>query len=153
MSFTALHLFHDDVTVGQQWESQGRTITEADVVNFAGLTGDFNPMHVDEQYAATTPYQRRMAHGLLVLSISSGLALWAPPMRTLALAVLREWQFKDAVFLGDTIRVRTTLLEKEEKARGRRALCSWKREVVNQAGVVVQEGVSQTLVLGRASGA
>lgn len=153
MSFTPLHLFHDDVTVGQTWESQGRTITEADVVNYAGLTGDFNPMHVDAAYAATTPYQKRMAHGLLVLAVGSGLALWAPPMRTFALVGVRDWQFKEGVFLGDTIRVRTTLLEKEEKARGRRALCTWRREVVNQAGVVVQEGVSLTLVLGRAAGA
>jgi acyl dehydratase len=150
MSYTPLHLFHEDVTVGQQWESLGRTITEADVVNYAGLSGDFNPMHVDDQYATGTHYQRRMAHGLLVLAIGSGLAVWAPPMRTLALVCVRDWQFKEAVFLGDTIRVRTTLIEKEEKGRGRRALCTWKREIINQAGVVVQEGITQTLVLGRA---
>jgi acyl dehydratase len=151
MSFIAIHLVHEDVTVGQQWESQGRTITEADVVNFAGISGDFNPIHVDEQFASSTPFKRRMAHGLLVMSISSGLALWAPPMRTLALLGLREWHFKEAVFLGDTIRVRTTLIEKEERSRGRRAQCTWKREILNQADVVVQEGITMTLVLGRAA--
>src|SRR5262249_3155982 len=103
MSFTAHHLYFDDVEVGQEWRSLGRTITETDIVNFAGLSGDFNPIHIDHQFARTTPFRRPIAHGLLVFSIASGLGLFAPPMRTLAILSIREWHFKAPVFPGDTI--------------------------------------------------
>jgi acyl dehydratase len=149
MSFTAQHLYFDDVEVGQQWESPGRTLTEADVVNFAGLSGDFNPMHMDHEYARTTPFRRPIAHGLLVLSLGSGLGLFSPPMRTQAVLCLRDWQFKEPVFAGDTLRVRTRVLAKEARARGRRGVITWQRQVLNQEGKVVQEGVSVTLVEGR----
>ena len=71
MTFTVQHLYFDDVEVGQQWESLGRTVTEADVVHFAGVSGDFNPVHTDHHFAAQTPFRRPIAHGLLVLSIAS----------------------------------------------------------------------------------
>src|SRR5437660_9849945 len=83
MAFTDSHLYFEDVAVGQEWESPGRTLTETDIVNFAGLSGDFNPIHVDHEFARTTPFRRPVAHGLLVLSMSSGLGLHSPAMRTL----------------------------------------------------------------------
>src|SRR5712692_3060671 len=107
MSFTNFHLYYDDVEVGQQWESLGRTVTETDIVNFAGLSGDFNPIHIDHEFAKTTPFRKPIAHGLLVWSISSGLAANAPPMRTLAFLSIRDWRFHGPVFVGDTIRVRS----------------------------------------------
>src|SRR5215472_2559832 len=107
MSFTSQHLFFDDVEVGQAWLSQGRTITEADIVNFAGLSGDYNPIHVDHEFAKSTLFRRPIAHGLLVWSISSGLSVNYPMMRTLAFTSILEWQFKEPVFIGDTIRART----------------------------------------------
>ena len=67
MSFTANHLYFDDVAVGQDWESLGRTMTETDVVNFAGLSGDFNPIHMDHEFAKTTPFRRPIVHGMLVM--------------------------------------------------------------------------------------
>jgi acyl dehydratase len=151
MSFTAQHLYFDDVEPGQEWESLGRTITEADVVNFAGLSGDFNPIHMDHEFARTTLFRRPIAHGLLVLSVASGLGLHCPPMRTLAFLVIRDWQFKAPVFAGDTVRVRTRVLEKEARSRGRRGVVTWQRQIVNQEGKVVQEGVTQTMVEGRAA--
>ena len=150
MAFTKLHLYFDDVAVGQEWESLARTITEADVVNFAGVSGDFSPIHVDHVYARNTAFHGPIAHGLLVFSISSGLALHAPPMRTLAFSAIRDWQFKEPVRIGDTIRVRTRVLEVEAKARGRRGAVVWQRTVVNQDNQVVQEGTTMTLVQGRA---
>ena len=72
MSFTDAHLFFDDVAVGQQWTSLGRTVTEADIVNFAGLSGDLNPIHMDHEFARSTPFRRPIAHGLLVLAIGAG---------------------------------------------------------------------------------
>jgi len=150
MPFTANHLYFDDVDIGQEWESLGRTITQADIVNFAGLSGDFNPIHMDHEFAKTTPFQQPIAHGLLILSIAAGLGVHNPPMRTIAFVSMREWHFKDPVFIGDTIRVRAKVIEKEMKARGKRGTISWQRQVINQTGKVVQEGVTQTLVEGRA---
>ena len=120
MNFTKLHLYFDDVEVGQEWESLRRTLTETDIVSFAGLSGDFNPIHMDHEFAKTTIFGRPIAHGLLVWSISSGLGMYAPPMRTLAFMSVREWVFKEPVFIGDTIRLRTKVLEKEARAHGRR---------------------------------
>ncbi|HYT94958.1 MAG TPA: MaoC/PaaZ C-terminal domain-containing protein [Gemmataceae bacterium] len=151
MAFTSLHLFFDDVEVGQEWESPGRTLTETDIVNFAGLSGDFNPIHVDHEFARTTPFRRPVAHGLLVLSMSSGLGLHSPAMRTLAFLGIREWKFVGPVYIGDTMRVRSKILEKEVRARGRRAALTWQRQIVNQEGKIVQEGITMTLVEGRAA--
>jgi len=151
MSFTAQHLFFDDVGVGQEWESLGRTITEADIVNFAGLSGDFNPIHIDHEFARTTPFRKPIAHGLLILSIGSGLILHCPPMRTLAFLGIVDWHFADAVFIGDTIRVRGRVVAKEERGRGKRGVITWHRAMVNQAGKVVQHGQTQTLVEARAA--
>jgi acyl dehydratase len=151
MSFTEQHLYFDDVAVGQEWESQGRTVTEADIVNFAGLSGDFNPIHMDHEFARTTPFRRPIAHGLLVWAVSSGLGVYCPPMRTLAFLSIRDWQFKGPIFAGDTIRLRSKVLEKEVRARGRRGVITWQRQIVNQESKVVQEGITLTLVEGRGS--
>src|SRR4051812_5410968 len=151
MSFTAQHLFYDDVEIGQEWESLGRTVTETDIVNFAGLSGDFNLIHIDHEFARTTPFRRPIAHGLLILSIGSGLILHCPPMRTLAFLGIREWHFLDAVFIGDTIRVRCKVQAKEERGRGRRGVITWQRAIVNQNGKAVQQGQTQTLVDARGS--
>jgi 3-hydroxybutyryl-CoA dehydratase len=149
MSFTPMHLYFDDVEVGQKWESLGRTITEADIVNFAGLSGDFNPIHLDHQFAQSTLFRRPIAHGLLVLAIGSGLGLYAPPMRTVAFLSLREWHFREPVFIGDTIRARSEVLSKEPRGRGRRGVITWQRHIYNQDGKIVQEGISVTMVEGR----
>jgi acyl dehydratase len=151
MSFTNFHLFFDDVEVGQEWHSLGRTITQADIVNYAGLSGDFNPIHMDHEFARSTPFRQPIAHGLLVFAIGSGLALHSPPMRTLAFMNIKEWQFKAPVFAGDTLRTHGKVVAKEARARGRRGVITWHRQIVNQHGKVVQEGITQTLVEGRAA--
>jgi acyl dehydratase len=150
MSYPAMFLYFDDVQVGQEWESLGRTITETDIVTFAGLSGDYNPIHMDHEFAKTTAYRQPIAHGLLVWAISSGLGMLSPPMRTQAFIGIRDWQFKLPVFIGDTIRIKTRVLEKEERSRGRRGVITWMRTITNQDGKIVQEGVTLTLVEGRA---
>lgn len=151
MSFSTQHLFIDDIEIGQEWESLGRTITQADIVNFAGLSGDFNPIHMDHQFAQATPFRQPVAHGLLVFAAASGLSLFSPPMRTLAFLEIRDWQFKEPIFIGDTIRVRCQVIDREIRARGRRGVVTWRRQIINQDNKVVQEGVTVTLVEGRAS--
>ena len=151
MSFTESHLFFDDVEVGQEWLTLARTVAEADLVNFAGISGDFNPIHVDHEFAKTTLFSRPIAHGLLVWSMSSGLSLYCPPMRTLAFLSVREWNFKAPVFAGDTIRTRLKILEKESRSHGRRGVITWQRQIINQEDKIVQEGVTLTLVQGRAA--
>src|SRR5258708_23426246 len=148
MSFTSAHLFFDDVQVGQEWESLGRTVTEADIVNFAGLSGDFNPIHMDHEFCKTTMFRKPIAHGLLILAMSSGLGLAFPLMRTQAFLSIKEWKFLAPVYIADTIRVKAKLLEKEERSRGRRGIITWQRQIINQNDKVVEEGITVTLVKG-----
>src|SRR3954454_2672916 len=120
MSFTKMHLYYDDIEIGQEWESLGRTVTETDIVNFAGVSGDFNPIHVDHEFAKTTLFRQPIAHGMLVWSVSTGLSVSAPLMRTIAFMSVKEWTFKEPVFIGDTIRTRSKVVAKEERSRGKR---------------------------------
>lgn len=149
MSFTAAHLFFEDLEVGREWESLGRTVTEADIVNFAGLSGDFNPIHVDHHFAAATPFRKPIAHGMLVFAIASGLSVNSPPVRTLAFLSVREWHFRGPVFPGDTVRIRGKVVEKNVRGRGKRGEIVWNRQILNQENKVVQEGVLITLVEAR----
>lgn len=146
MSFSSAANYFDDVEVGQEFESQGRTVTETDIVNFAGLSGDFNPIHIDHEYAKTTPFRQPIAHGLLVFSIGSGLGVNCPLMRTIAFVQVNEWNFRGPVFIGDTVRLRSRVLQKSLKGRGRRGEIIWYRGIVNQEGKIVQEGKLITLV-------
>jgi 3-hydroxybutyryl-CoA dehydratase len=146
MGYSSVHLFYDDIEIGQVWESGGRTVTEADIANFAGFSGDFNPIHVDHAYAATTPFRRPIAHGFGVFSMASGLGVQSPPVRTIALLGVREWSFILPVFIGDTIRVRSDAVEKSLRGRGKRGEIVWHRAIVNQDGKVVQEGRIITLI-------
>jgi acyl dehydratase len=149
MSYTPNHLYFDDVEVGQEWKSLARTITQADIVNFAGLSGDFNPIHIDHEYAKTTVFRAPIAHGLLVFSVGSGLGLYAPPMRTMAILSVREWYFRDPVYPGDTIHVVSKVLDKQVRSRGRRGEITWQRQFFNQHGKLIMEGITLTLVEGR----
>jgi 3-hydroxybutyryl-CoA dehydratase len=94
----------DALEAGDRFSTRGRTVTEADVAGFAGLTGDFHPQHVDAEWAAASPFGGRIAHGLLVLSFAAGLVPFDPE-RVVALRRVRDVVFKRPVRFGDTIRV------------------------------------------------
>jgi 3-hydroxybutyryl-CoA dehydratase len=142
-------LAFDDLTVGDEWESPARTVTETDVVNFAGLSGDFNPIHMDHESARKGPFGKPIAHGLLGLALASGLSSHAPRVDTLAFLAVMEWKFLQPILFGDTIRVMSSVVSLESRSRGRRGLVTWRRRIVNQNGEIVQEGITQTLVRGR----
>jgi len=97
--------YFEEFGVGQRIVTAGRTVTEADVVGFAGLTGDYNQIHTDAEFARNTLYAQRVAHGLLGLSIASGLAVQTGVMEgtVLAFREVNEWKFSRPVFLGDTL--------------------------------------------------
>jgi acyl dehydratase len=143
----ALHF--EDLEVGTETETDSRTVTEADVVAFAGLSGDYNPLHVDAEFARTTPFGERIAHGLLGLAIASGLVSRTGAIEGTTLAFLAtEWRFTAPIKLGDTITVRSRVADKRETSKPDRGVVTFAVQVVNQRSEVVQEG-TQTLLMKR----
>jgi len=112
----------EDIEEGDTDVTQGRTITEADVTNFAGISGDFNHLHTDEERMGDSMFGERIAHGMLVVSAATGL-LWqsrTPEEREAVVAFygMDELRFRQPVYIGDTIRVETEVLETREKPDG-----------------------------------
>jgi len=133
--------YFEEFEIGNEVVSPARTITEADVVMFAGLTGDYNQLHTDEEFAKTTPFGRRIAHGLLVLSYAVGLLGRLGFIEGTALA-FRElaWKFSQPVFMGDTVHVKARCRELKPMARLGGGLVIFDLSVVNQEGKTVQKG-------------
>lgn len=144
-------LFLEDFKAGDVMESPARTITESDVMAFAGLSGDYNPIHTDAEFAAATPFGQRIAHGLLGLSVLSGLGSRSGALDGTALAFLgiEEWKFAKPILFGDTLRVRATVLEARKASRPGTGVLKRRMELLNQRGEVAQSGVFVTLVRAR----
>ena len=138
-------LYFEDVQEGQTWTSPSRTVTESDVVSFATITGDYNPLHMDHEYAKNTHFGKPIAHGLLGVSWVAGLGSNYPNMNTVAFISMRNWNFVKPMFFGDTVHVLTEVIEKIEKGR-RHGRVLWLRKLINQNGDVVQEGTFETIV-------
>jgi acyl dehydratase len=138
--------FFEEIEVGETYESPGRTVTETDVVLFAGLSGDYNVLHTDAEFMKKSIFGERIAHGLLGLAIQSGLFGRATqPYATIAFAGLR-WKFKAPVKIGDTIRLRAEVAAKKEMPAADRGLVTVHRTVLNQRDEVVQEGETDLVV-------
>jgi acyl dehydratase len=137
----------EDIGIGDEYLSPGRTVTEADIVAFAGLSGDYNVLHTDAEFMRTSIFGERIAHGLLGLAISSGLGSRAMPrpFATLAFLGLR-WRFKGPIKIGDTIKVRLKITDKRETSKPDRGIVTIQRTVVNQRGETVQEGDTEIMV-------
>jgi len=138
----------EDIHVGEVWRSPARTITEADIVHFAGSTGDYDPLHVDHEFAGASMYGKPIAHGLLGLSFLAGLSSRSPWMCNIAFTEIRQWRFLKPIYIGDTVSVMTEVSEMHDTGR-RRGRVVWRRQLVNQDGIVVQEGILETLVATR----
>jgi 3-hydroxybutyryl-CoA dehydratase len=143
-------LSFDDLSVDDEWVSPSRTVTESDVVAFAGISGDFNPLHMDHELARAGAFGKPVAHGLLGLAMASGLSSHAPRVDTMAFLAILEWKFLQPIAFGDTIRVLSRVAALEPRSRGRRGVVTWHRRLLNQNDQVIQEGMTQTLVRGAA---
>ena len=139
--------YFEEIQVGAEYLSPGRTVTEADIVAFAGLSGDYNVLHTDAEFMRSSIYGERIAHGLLGLAIQSGLGSRAMPrpFATMAFLALR-WRFKGPIKIGDTIKVRIKVSDKRETSKPDRGIVVVQRSVVNQRGEVVQEGETDIMV-------
>ncbi len=139
-------LYFEDFEIGQAFETPGRTITEADIINFAGVSGDFYSLHTNEEFAKNTIYKGRIAHGLLVLSVVSGLwfRLGIFEGTLMAFYGIDKLRFTKPVRIGDTIEAKVTVIEKEKKRVG--GLITFKNEVYNQYGELVMVFNAKILV-------
>jgi acyl dehydratase len=148
--------FIEDFTVGEEYRSQGRTITDADLVQFTGLSWDTNPAHTDEEFGKASPFGKRIAHGALTLSYATGLLARSGWFDETAIAFLSidRWEFKAAVAIGDTIRLTATVLE-ARRSRTKPDRGAWKANlaVTNQHGVVVQQGIFTIMMKARGEAA
>jgi len=142
--------FFEDFTVGQKLVSPSRTVTETDVTIFAGLSGDYNPLHTDAEFAGSTRFGKRIAHGLLGLSIASGLAARLGFIDGTAEAFLGlDWKFRGPIYIGDTIHVNIEVSRTKPMKRLGGGIVSFNIEVINQSKKAVQKGVWRILVRGR----
>ena len=145
MPFEPRGLYFDDIEVGFKATTAGRTVTEADVMQFAGVSGDWNQMHVDAEFARGTLFGERVAHGLLGLSMASGLAMQRGFMEGTVEAFMGlDWKFTAPIKFGDTISAEFEVTQK--KAMGAAGIVVLAVQVVNQRGEVVQKGKWTVLV-------
>jgi len=145
-------LYFEDFELGREYVTRSRTITEADVVAFAGLSGDFNPLHMDEEFGKKTMFGTRIAHGLLGLSVASGLINQMGIGEGTVMAFLGlTWNFKGAIRFGDTITAHQRVAEKRETSKKDRGILRMSITVLNQNGEVVQDGEHVLMVKRRNS--
>ena len=133
MGYEMRGLYWDDFEPGRAFYSASRTVTEADVVNFAGLSGDFNPLHTDETFASKTPARGRIGHGMLSMAIATGLANQMGIFEGTTLALMQQTiQYKGMVRFGDTIRVVMTVKARKESKSPKRGVVTYDVAIVNQ---------------------
>jgi acyl dehydratase len=141
-------LYFEEFEAGQSITSVGRTITEADIVAFAALSGDWTRIHTDAVYAGDHPFGQRVAHGLLIVSIASGLVVRLGFIENTVLAFreIESWKFSLPVFIGDTVCVRSTVISSKAMPRLGGGQVEFKIEVLNQDDKVVMKGIWSLLV-------
>ncbi|MBI3160196.1 MAG: MaoC family dehydratase N-terminal domain-containing protein [Chloroflexi bacterium] len=134
-------LTFDQFQLGDCFASQSRTVTETDVVAFAGLSGDFNPLHTDAEFGRQTPFGERIAHGMLVQAMATGMANWTGVFEGTTLALLEQIiRYKGPVHFGDTIHLELEVSEKKPTSKPDRGVVCFSARVLNQKNEVVQDG-------------
>jgi acyl dehydratase len=139
--------YFEDWEIGKVFESASRTITEADIIFFAGLSGDYNPLHTDEEFAKKSIFGTRVAHGFLVLSISSGLVNQTRMFEGVVEAFLgmREFRITKGVLPGDTIKTRCEVIEKKVTKQGK-GIVTFKMDVLNQRNETCSERLTTLMI-------
>jgi acyl dehydratase len=142
----SLGKYYEDLEIGEKFTSSSRTITEADVVDFARISGDYNPLHIDSQYAQTTRFKKRIAHGALTFSVMTGLWDRLGIMRETLIAFygVDTLRFLNPVYIGDTIHVESEVTEKQD--RGKDGLITVLSTVFNQRNENVMVCTSSLLM-------
>jgi acyl dehydratase len=138
----AMTLYFEDFSAGDIFESQGRTITEADLVMFAAWSWDTNPVHTDAESMASSRFDERIAHGLLGMSIAMGLASRIGVFESCSIALLGvdDWKFIRPLRIGDTVRCRIEILSARFTSAGTSGILERRFELLNQTNEVVQAG-------------
>ena len=141
-------LYWEEWDIGADFESPGRTVTEADIVMFAGLSGDYNPLHINEEFCKKTQFGTRIAHGPLVYALAAGLLFQLHLYDDTLIAFLGfdSLKFTKHVIAGDTIHARIKVLEKRETSRPDRGVMKRQLQVLNQRGEVVQDAIQAFLL-------
>jgi 3-hydroxybutyryl-CoA dehydratase len=139
--------YFEDSNVGDIHVTQGRTITEADIVNFGGIIGDYNVLHFDAEYMKESMFGQRIAHGMLVLSFATGLSnqLGANMKTVLAFKGL-DIEFKAPVFIGDTIHVEMEVIETRKSSKLPGGWITQSVKIIKQDGTIVQQGKWSALI-------
>jgi acyl dehydratase len=143
--------YFEEFRVGEEIITESRTVTEQDILTFAGLTGDNNRIHTDAEFSRAGPFGQRVAHGLLGLSFSMGLA-WRTGFldgTVLAFREINEWKFVKPVFIGDEIRAELTILEARALPRISGGSVLLRAELKNQVDDVCMKGKWTVLVMSR----
>ena len=139
--------YFEDFEEGMRFRTAARTLTEADIVNFAGLSGDFNPIHVDAETASRTEFGQRIAHGMLVLSVATGLATSQGVVGEKVRAFLGlDWKFREPVMIGDTVHVELVVAQMRDARRLGGGLLTFDVRVLKQDGKVAQKGTWSLLL-------
>src|SRR4051794_35691712 len=139
--------FYEEFEIGQRFETSRRTVSEADIDAFAGLTADFNPVHIHEVFAAQNGFKGRITHGPMIVGMAFGLASRADLMDGTVLALLEiGWKFVKPVRPGDTISAAFTVLDKRETRAPDRGVVTLQIDVLNQHGEIAQIGTAKTLI-------
>ena len=133
-----MSLYFEDFIPGVEHVTRGRTIAESDIMEFAGLSGDFTELHTNEEFARQGPFGRRIAHGLLTLAISSGLTVRMNLITDTVVAFygIDKLRFVKPVFIGDTIHVRKTVIDGLSKSPAM-GVVTFDTTVLNQNGDTV----------------
>ncbi len=144
-------MYFEEFEVGHQVITSGRTVTEADIVGFAGLTGDYNQIHTDAEFSKTTPFGERVAHGLLGLSIASGLIVLVGILEgtIMAFREINSWKFSRPIHIGDTIHVEIEIKETKLMKRLGGGLVVLQLDVKNQHGDTTMKGTWSALILSK----
>ena len=144
-------LYFEEFSVGQKVTTAGRTLGEGDIFNFAGLTGDFNEIHTNAEFSKGTQFGQRIAHGLLGLSIATGLIMRTGLLEgtVLAFREINEWRFVKPFFIGDTVRAELTVTETKALPRIGGGSLIASIAVTNQTNEICQRGTLNLLVLSK----